>query len=66
MMALIPPQALWLELMPFYVRGAWLLDERRLKEWLVHRRCRLLYARADEVFDSAKPLAQTPDRLPPP
>jgi 3-phenylpropionate/cinnamic acid dioxygenase small subunit len=27
-------QALWLELMQFYVREAWLLDERRLKEWL--------------------------------
>jgi len=27
-------QALWLELMPFYTREAWLLDERRFKEWL--------------------------------
>ena len=27
-------QALWLELMPFYIREAWLLDERRLTEWL--------------------------------
>jgi 3-phenylpropionate/cinnamic acid dioxygenase small subunit len=27
-------QALWLELMPFYIREAWLLDERRFKEWL--------------------------------
>src|SRR5690348_10849131 len=27
-------QALWFELMQFYVREAWLLDERRLKEWL--------------------------------
>ena len=27
-------QALWLELMPFYIREAWLLDERRLSEWL--------------------------------
>src|SRR5262245_48859628 len=27
-------QALWLELMQFYVREAWLLDERRFKEWL--------------------------------
>ena len=26
-------QALWLELMPFYIREAWLLDERRLEEW---------------------------------
>ena len=33
-MALTPQQALWLELMPFYIREAWLLDERRLKEWL--------------------------------
>src|SRR6266850_6296450 len=29
-----PRQALWLELMPFYIHEAWLLDERRLKEWL--------------------------------
>ena len=29
-----PQQALWLELMQFYIREAWLLDERRLKEWL--------------------------------
>ena len=27
-------QALWLELMQFYIREAWLLDERKLKEWL--------------------------------
>jgi len=27
-------QALWLDLMQFYIREAWLLDERRLKEWL--------------------------------
>jgi len=27
-------QALWLELMQFYTREAWLLDERRFKEWL--------------------------------
>src|SRR5215470_435474 len=27
-------QALWFELMQFYVREAWLLDERRFKEWL--------------------------------
>jgi 3-phenylpropionate/cinnamic acid dioxygenase small subunit len=27
-------QVLWLELMPFYIREAWLLDERRFKEWL--------------------------------
>jgi 3-phenylpropionate/cinnamic acid dioxygenase small subunit len=26
--------ALWLELMPFYIREAWLLDERKFKEWL--------------------------------
>src|SRR2546427_4223914 len=32
--ALTPQQALWLELMPFYIREAWLLDERKLKEWL--------------------------------
>ena len=31
---LTPPQALWLELMPFYIREAWLLDERKLEEWL--------------------------------
>ena len=29
-----PRQALWLELMQFYIREAWLLDERRLGEWL--------------------------------
>jgi len=27
-------QALWLELTPFYIREAWLLDERRFREWL--------------------------------
>ena len=27
-------QALWFALMQFYIREAWLLDERRLKEWL--------------------------------
>ena len=27
-------QALWLELMAFYVHEAWLLDERRFAEWL--------------------------------
>ena len=27
-------QALWLELTQFYIREAWLLDERRFKEWL--------------------------------
>jgi 3-phenylpropionate/cinnamic acid dioxygenase small subunit len=27
-------QALWLELMQFYIREAWLLDERKLQEWL--------------------------------
>jgi 3-phenylpropionate/cinnamic acid dioxygenase small subunit len=32
--ALTVQQALWLELMPFYIREAWLLDERRFKEWL--------------------------------
>jgi 3-phenylpropionate/cinnamic acid dioxygenase small subunit len=32
--ALTAQQALWLELMPLYIREAWLLDERRLKEWL--------------------------------
>src|SRR3984893_7986097 len=34
LVALTPQQALWLELMPFYIREAWLLDERKLKEWL--------------------------------
>ena len=29
-----PRQALWLELMDFYVREAWLLDERKFREWL--------------------------------
>src|SRR5215510_759588 len=27
-------QALWLELMQFYIREAWLLDERKLEDWL--------------------------------
>jgi 3-phenylpropionate/cinnamic acid dioxygenase small subunit len=27
-------QALWFELMQFYIREAWLLDERKYKEWL--------------------------------
>jgi 3-phenylpropionate/cinnamic acid dioxygenase small subunit len=27
-------QALWFELNQFYIREAWLLDERRFKEWL--------------------------------
>jgi 3-phenylpropionate/cinnamic acid dioxygenase small subunit len=31
---LTPQQALWFELMQFYIREAWLLDERKLKEWL--------------------------------
>ena len=29
-----PRQALWLELTQFYVREAWLLDERKFQEWL--------------------------------
>ena len=33
-MAGAAPQALWFELMQFYIREAWLLDERRFKEWL--------------------------------
>src|SRR2546427_727134 len=32
--AVTPRQALWLELMPFYIHEAWLLDERKFKEWL--------------------------------
>jgi hypothetical protein len=32
--ALTPQQALWLELMPFHIREAWLLDKRKLNEWL--------------------------------
>jgi 3-phenylpropionate/cinnamic acid dioxygenase small subunit len=32
---MVPPeQALWLELMQFYIREAWLLDERKFQEWL--------------------------------
>src|SRR4029077_11083114 len=27
-------QALWFELMQFYIREAWLLDERQFKQWL--------------------------------
>ena len=33
-MSLTAQQALWLELMHFYIREAWLLDERKLEEWL--------------------------------
>jgi 3-phenylpropionate/cinnamic acid dioxygenase small subunit len=33
-MALANQQALWFELMQFYIREAWLLDERRFKDWL--------------------------------
>ena len=29
-----PEQALWFELMQFYIREAWLLDERKFREWL--------------------------------
>jgi len=32
--SLTAQQALWLELMHFYIHEAWLLDERKLKEWL--------------------------------
>src|SRR5246500_1647102 len=32
--ALTAAQALWLDLTAFYAREAWLLDERRFKEWL--------------------------------
>ena len=34
MVMVTPPQALWLELMQFYIREAWLLDERKFQEWL--------------------------------
>ena len=33
-MALAARQALWFELMQFYIREAWLLDQRQFKEWL--------------------------------
>ncbi|HEV2099035.1 MAG TPA: 3-phenylpropionate/cinnamic acid dioxygenase subunit beta [Stellaceae bacterium] len=33
-MAFASQQALWFELMQFYIREAWLLDERKLTEWL--------------------------------
>jgi len=29
-----PRQALWLELTQFYIREAWLLDERKFQDWL--------------------------------
>src|SRR5262245_40683435 len=32
--AVTPAQALWLELTQFYIREAWLLDERQFQEWL--------------------------------
>src|SRR6202795_2669192 len=34
MVMVTPRQALWLELTEFYIREAWLLDERKLQEWL--------------------------------
>ena len=34
LVGLTPRQALWLDLMGFYIREAWLLDERRLNKWL--------------------------------
>ena len=34
MVMVTPRQALWLELMQFYIREAWLLDERKFQEWL--------------------------------
>jgi 3-phenylpropionate/cinnamic acid dioxygenase small subunit len=33
-MTLTAQQALWFELNQFYIREAWLLDERKFKEWL--------------------------------
>src|SRR5947207_10811238 len=33
-MAPAAQHALWFELMQFYIREAWLLDERKLKDWL--------------------------------
>jgi 3-phenylpropionate/cinnamic acid dioxygenase small subunit len=33
-MTFTPQQALWFDLNQFYIREAWLLDERRFKEWL--------------------------------
>jgi 3-phenylpropionate/cinnamic acid dioxygenase small subunit len=32
--SLTAEQVLWFELMQFYIREAWLLDERKFKEWL--------------------------------
>jgi 3-phenylpropionate/cinnamic acid dioxygenase small subunit len=34
MVTVTPRQALWLELTEFYIREAWLLDERKFQEWL--------------------------------
>ena len=50
MVALTAQQALWLELMQFYIREAWLLDERKLEEWLdlFTDRCSLLHAAPQE------------------
>src|ERR1044071_1111561 len=36
-------QALWFELMHFYIREAWLLDERKFKDWLVFFTDDILY-----------------------
>ena len=40
-------QALWFKLMQFYIREAWLLDERRFKEWL-------------EIFTDDEPVGYSP------
>ncbi|HTW51501.1 MAG TPA: 3-phenylpropionate/cinnamic acid dioxygenase subunit beta [Stellaceae bacterium] len=37
------PQALWFELMQFYIREAWLLDERKFDDWLALFTDDLLY-----------------------
>ena len=34
---LVPQQTLWFDLMQFYIREAWLLDERKFKEWQIGR-----------------------------
>ena len=43
MAAEAPAMALWFELMQVYIREAWLLDERKFKDWLDHFTDDILY-----------------------
>jgi 3-phenylpropionate/cinnamic acid dioxygenase small subunit len=73
-LALTPQQALWLELMQFYIREAWLLDERKSKEWLdiftddvlyfMPRRKNVLRREAHDRARRQRSARQEPQRLP--